>query len=189
LAKKSILKRGFKANAERLATKFRENLNIHPCAPLCALKLAKHLTIPIYSAIDFITSPEELDILSSKNGHDCEWSALTMTTKVGNQIIIYNPFHSSARQQSDLMHELAHIICNHKISNTQFDFDIPFGMRYFDEEQEEEAKYLGSALQLASPCLLWARKKNMSYDDIASYYTASKDMVIFRMNVTGIARR
>ena len=62
-------------------------------------------------------------------------------------------------------------------------------LREFDEVQEEEAKCLGAALQLAKPCLFWANKRSMSYEDIANYFNASKDMVTYRMNMTGIAKR
>lgn len=189
MAEKSILKRGFKSNAERLAKEYRNNLKIHPCGFLCAFKLAEYLNIPIFSAKDFISDPNELCLLSGENGIECEWSALTMTTKNNTQIIIHNPYHSIGRQQSDLMHELAHIICNHTRSKSDYNFEIPFGMRHFDELQEEEAKCLGSTLQLATPCLLWAKKKNMTNESIASHFKASIEMVIYRMNITGVSKR
>lgn len=189
MAAKSILKRGFKADAERLAKQYRESMNIHPCAPLCAFKLAEHLKIPVFAATDFVSLPREIELLSSNNGSNSGWSALTMLTEAGNRIIIYNPFHSAARQQSDLMHELAHIIRNHEHSQKSYDFEIPFGMREFNELQEEEAKCLGATLQLAKPCLLWATKRKMANEKIAEYFNASMDMVIYRMNMTGIAKR
>ena len=189
LSAKSILKRGFKSNAEKLAKQFRENLDIHPCAPLCAFKLAEYLDIPVYPATDFLSLTEDINQLSGSDGTDCEWSALTMTTKVGNKIIIHNPFHSKVRQQSNIMHELAHHICKHVRYQEVYDFEIPFGMRHFDELQEEEAKCLGSTLLLPTPCLLWARKNRMTKEAIGNYFSASKDMVIYRMNMTGIYKQ
>lgn len=189
LATKSVLKRGFKANAEKLAKQYRGNLNIHPCAPLCAFKLAEHLQVPVFSATEFLKLSDEINLLSGTNGSDCGWSALTMLIKAGNRIIIHNPFHSVARQQSDMMHEVAHIICEHEHGQKDYDFDIPFGMREFNELQEEEAKCLGSTLQLATPCLLWANKRSMTTEAIAAHFNASTDMVTYRMNMTGIAKR
>lgn len=186
---KSILKRGFKAEAERLAKQYRQELNIHPCHPLCAFKLASHLKTPIYDAKEFVGESDDIKLLAGSNGKSCEWSALTMITKSGNRIIIHNPFNSVARQQSDLMHELAHIICKHERNQKEYDFEIPFGMREFNEEQEEEAKCLGSILQLSTPCLLWAKKRKMTIWEIAEYFNASNEMVTYRMNITGIARR
>lgn len=149
------LKRGFKANAERLAKQYREDLNIHPCDALNAFKLADHLKVPVFKATQFLKLPYEIEWLSN----NCEWSALTMLNFEGTNIILHNPFHSDVRQQSDLMHELAHIICQHQHAATLHGNPLPFGMREYDREKEEEAKCLGSILQLATPCLLWSRKK------------------------------
>jgi Zn-dependent peptidase ImmA (M78 family) len=182
---KNILERGFKADAERQAIYYREALSIHPCAPLCAFKLAKHLKISIYSALEFPITSNEIGILKGSNGLGNEWSALTMITKLGNQIIIHNPFHSSARQQSNIMHELAHILCKHEHPKVS-DIRIPVGIRHFNELHEEEAKHLGATLQLAKPCLLWAKKHNMNNDEIAAYFNASNEMVNFRLNSTGL---
>ena len=188
LASKSILKHGFKAKAERLAKEYREQLSIHPCAPLCAFKLATHLQVPVYDIQEFDLTPKEISILSGSNGINSAWSALTMPTEKGNRIIIHNTFHSSARQQSNVMHEIAHIICNHEITTTDFDFEIPDEMRVYNELYEEEAKWLGATLQLAAPCLLWSKKRNMSNEEIANHFNASLEMVNYRMNTTGIAK-
>lgn len=186
---KSILKRGFKTQAERLAKQYREELNIHACGALCAFKLSEHLGVPTYKATDFVNQPHEINSLSGVNSKYSEWSALTMITKLGNRIIIYNPFHTFARQQSDIMHEVSHIICKHERKEKALDFEIPFGLREFDKEQEEEANCLGSTLQLATPCLLWASKRSMSIDEIAAHFNASPEMVNYRMNIVGINRR
>jgi Zn-dependent peptidase ImmA (M78 family) len=186
LASPSILKRGFKAKAEKIATECRENLNIHPCAPLCAFKLAKYLNVGVYSATEFLKEPSEIKKLQGKGSEDYGWSALTMVTKLGNRIIIHNNFNSASRQQSDIMHEIAHIICEHKAKELSKEFNLPLGMRDFDKLQEEEAIYLGATLQLSRPCLLWAKKRNMTNEEIASYFNASIEMVNFRMGMTGV---
>ncbi len=188
MATKVKLRHGFKANAEKLAKEYREELNIHPCAPLCAFKLADHLSISYYKATEFISSPEHIRLASGADGETCEWSALTMVTEAGNQIIIYNHFHSEARQQSDVMHELAHIICKHDHEQINHDSELPLGLRSYNPVQEEEAKCLGSTLQLAKPCLFWARKRNMPYDEIAAHFNASVEMVTYRMNISGLAK-
>lgn len=185
LAPKSILKRGFKAKSERLAKQYREELKIHPCGALCAFKLAEHLSIPIHPATKFLTLENEIEWLSN----NCEWSALTMPNFESMKLILHNPFHSNARQQSDLMHELAHIICEHKHEEVYHETPLPIGMRNYNSEEEEEAKCLGSTLQLATPCLLWANKKVLTTEAIAEHFNASIQMVIYRMNMTGISKR
>lgn len=187
MAKKNTpFKRGFKSKAEKIADEYRKVLDIHACAPLCAFKLAEHLKIPIYSATEFLELAECESILKGENGKPSEWSALTMETKQKNQIIIHNPFNSIVRQQSDIMHELAHIICKHERNQQDYPFPIPFGMQGYDEQQEEEAKFLGGALQISKPCLFWARKNQVEIEQIASKYNASIEMVRYRMNITGL---
>lgn len=179
-----LFKRGFKTNAEKLSISYREQLKLKAWEPICAFKLAEYLKISFYKATDFISSESEIETLKQS-----EWSALTMITKIGNRIIIFNPFHSQQRQQSDMMHELAHIVCEHKRDNEKYDFEIPFGMHVFDEIQEEEAKYLGATLQLSKACLFWSNKRSLTYEEIALKFNSSTEMVRYRMNMTGIAKR
>jgi len=180
---KAQFKRGFKAKAEKLSVDFREKLKLKPWEPLCAYKLAEYLNISLYPVTEFLN--EDADIKTLKLG---EWSALTMITQAKNRIIINNPFNSPQRQQSDLMHELAHIICNHKRDHEKYDFNIPFGMHEYDEIQENEAIFLGGALQLSKACLFWSLKRDLTFDEIANTFNSSRDMVNYRMNVTGIGK-
>lgn len=178
MASTSILQRGFKAKAERIATECRENLGIHACAPLCAFKFAKYLNVDVYDMTELLEGETEIE----------GWSALTMITKKGNRIIIHNNFHTPFRQQSNIMHEIAHILCEHKIKELPQGVNLPFGMRDFDKLQEEEAIYLGATLQLSRPCLLWAKKRNMTNEEIAHHFNCSVEMVKFRMSTTGVSK-
>lgn len=87
------------------------------------------------------------------------------------------------------MHELAHIICGHKHEVSDYGFNIPIGMREYNEIHEEEAKWLGATLQLSKPCLLWARKYNKSNEEVAKIFNCSVEMVIYRMRVTNIGKK
>jgi len=185
LASKSILERGFKTKAEKIAIECKEKLNLHPCAPICAFKLAEHLKVKIFNPTEFSLSEEEIIKLT---GEDSGWSALTMETKQGNRIIIHNNNHTLARQQSNIMHEIAHILCNHQIEDKYTDMNLPFGMRDFNKLQEEEAICLGSTIQLSKPSLQWALKRNMSPAQIAVHFDASIEMVNFRLRMTGLHR-
>jgi Zn-dependent peptidase ImmA (M78 family) len=183
LSNNKLLKRGFKSKAEKLSISLRDQLSLKAWEPICAFKLAENLKIPFYKATEFVSTENEIETLKRN-----EWSALTMETKMGNQIIIFNPFHSNQRQQSNIMHELAHILCEHKRNTEKYDFAIPFGMHEFDEIQEEEAICLGATLQLPKACLFWSIKRNLTNEEIALRFNSSTEMVRYRMNITGIAK-
>lgn len=185
----SILKRGFKAQAERLAVEYRGKLGLGPAEPLCAFKLAEYMGIEIFKATDFLKSDDEVTRLSGTGENDCGWSALTMKVASGNTIIIHNAFHTPARQQSNIMHELAHIICEHSLKGLTHNVPLPIGMREYDKLQEEEAICLGATLQINKPALMWAMNKNMSDAQIATHFNASEQMVAYRKRLSGAEKQ
>ncbi len=189
MAKTSLLPRGFKAKAERTALEFREKLELDKHAPLCGFKLAEHLSIPVHTPDQIFPPGTNLNDLVGTKSKDQGWSALTMVTGNNNKIIIHNHLHAPTRQQSNLMHELAHLICDHKHPETIHNIKLPFFMRDYDKQQEEEANYLGSALQITREGLLWALKKRMEIAEIAEHYNASEKMVTLRINSTGVKRQ
>lgn len=186
MAKKSYLKRGFKAQAERISTGLREELGLESISPLCAFDLASHLGVEVISPGSLGLNPKELKILMGTRTAGSGWSALTLKNKQGKRIIIHNTFSSEARQQSDLMHELAHIICGHEFVQLE-GYVLPDYMRYYDRYQEAQAEYLGGCLQLPRESLVWAiASERMTKQQIAEKYLASEQMVNFRINSTGI---
>lgn len=187
-ASDSVFVRGFKTKAENLAVEYRQKLSIHPCAPLPWQKLADFLNVPVFCVSNIIEDENDLKLIMGE-GISGGFSAVRLKNVDGDNIILHNGSHSPARQESNIMHELAHIICGHKVSDDFLDVSIALNMRYFNERQEEEAKFLGACLQIAKPGLLMAAKRKMSYQEIADHFNASIDMVKYRMRITGIEKR
>lgn len=186
--KKTIkFKRGFKKWSDDKTVELRKQLGLSAISPLCAFELCKHLNIPVFEPSQINGMPEEkLDILLN-SGKD-HWSAASIPLDDEKYLIIHNPKHSDERQQSNLMHELAHIICNHKVNINKSDGLFKF-LRNHDEEQEMEAEWFGACLQLPRPALIWALKRNMAIDEISQYFKASIEMVKYRINITGVKRQ
>jgi Zn-dependent peptidase ImmA (M78 family) len=87
------------------------------------------------------------------------------------------------------MHELAHIICEHKVSDEILNTGLIGFLRNHDVQQENEAEWLGSCLQLPRPALVWALKEKMNNGEIAEYFNASEEMVRYRINITGVNKQ
>ncbi len=180
--RKSILKRGFKAESERISQRLRTELDISVNEKLCGFVLAKHLGVKIFIPKELGFSGQEEKKLLLDSG----WSAFS-SNKKGQYFIIHNNSHSPERQQSNLMHELAHIICKHEISEEKK--NLPYFMRYYDPEQEAEAEYLGAVLQLPRDGLLYHLKNGETIHEIANHFGASVKMTSFRINKSGIKKQ
>lgn len=189
MAKVSLLVRGFKTKAEKTAIALRVELGLASTSPLCGFKLAEHLKVKVYTPPEIFPLGTNLDDLVGAENKDQGWSALTMKIATDDTIIIHNHLHAPPRQQSNLMHELAHILCDHKRDNPPENGVLNSLMRDYNPKQEEEAIYLGSALQITREGLLWALKKRMQEAEIAEHFNASPAMVLLRINTTGVKRQ
>jgi Zn-dependent peptidase ImmA (M78 family) len=186
MASKSLLRWGFKADAERISERIRDAMGISKFAPLDAFDLAKHLDVPVTGVKELQEdlTAENYSILRNPN----KFSAMWMPNENGDKVIIHNDFHSAKRQQSNLMHELAHVILEHKIPDKHAKLCHTLGLHYYNVEHEQEAKYLGGSLQITRPGLLWALK-NYTVEEISDHYNASVDMVNYRIRVTGVLKQ
>ena len=181
-------RKGFKTWADNITVDLRKQLGLYDTSPLSAFDLCKHLSIPIWQPSDVVGLPnEKLDELLNSGSEF--WSAATIPLDNGGHIIIHNPKHSPARQQSNLMHELAHILCEHKISEDIQKSGLASFLRCHNDNQEHEAEWLGACLQLPRPALIWALKRNMTIEQISESYYSSIEMTKFRVNITGAKKQ
>ncbi len=181
--KENLFKRGFKAEAERISAQAREDLDLAHHEPLCPVNFAQSLSVILLNLQEIPVKKEVLDYLLSSGRS--EWFAFTLTfdSKV---VIVRNPTHSKARQSSDLMHELAHIICGHEPSKIVHNPGVGIPCREHDEQSEAEAGWLGGCLLLPRVALLHQRKEGMNDSEIMDLYSVSGDLLRYRRNVTGL---
>ncbi len=181
------MRHGFKTWAERQAIGLRRALDLPPHAPLPAARLAAHLGITI-------VGPDRIPGLTVKRIRQLlqvdpsGWSAVTISTD-GIVLIIHNTAHAPCRQESDLMHEQGHIICKHEPAQMVGLGNLPWALRTYDADQEEEAAWLGGCLQLPRESLLWALQCGMDDAMLVDHFGASIDMVRYRRQKTGVDRQ
>jgi Zn-dependent peptidase ImmA (M78 family) len=182
----TVLRRGFKAEAERIAIAMREEIGLSAHDALPAAALAKHLEIRIMTPDEIPGMDSQLrkTLLEDYKGN---WSA-GIYIKNNRKYILHNPTHSSARQESNLMHELAHALCGHELkelATVLTNCIIP--LRDYDVVQEAEAECLGGCLQLPQKALIHhVHYKKKDHSEIAQLFNASIKMVSFRISTTGI---
>jgi len=176
---------GFKAKAERIGEEYRAKCNVSKFSPLNAFLLSKKLNVDYYTPTDIFQSnyAEQLGILKT---HDSDFHALYLKLPNEKKIIVYNDCHSMARQQSSIMHEIAHIILEHKIPDEALKLMLLYNLPYINNEHEEEARFLGGCLQLTKPSLLWARKEKWTDIQVAEKYFCSVEMVQYRKKCLGL---
>lgn len=177
------LRRGFKSEAERFATRLRHELGLQPHDRLDPRVLAKHRGIEVVDA-DELVSRRELEELERLQAY--AFSAATFEIS-GRKFIVVSPLHPRGRQNSDVAHELAHIILDHNLSEVREVSGQPF--RTCRPDEEEEATAFGGTLLLPRPLLLSAARRNASIEQIANENQVTIDMARYRYNTTGVARQ
>ncbi len=181
------MRRGFKAWAENLSVQQRNILGLKSVSQLPARLLAEKLNVCILCPTDIpgITPDVVNQLLFSD---PASWSAMTFSRN-GSIVLIHNSTHTLRRQESDIMHELAHILCKHQPTQLLQLTTQSFTLRSFDSVQESEAAWLGGCLQIPRVALLWAIRHGMDNRAIVNYFGASNDLVRYRRQVTGIDRQ
>ena len=164
---------------EAIATQQRNTLNFKAFEPLPAKVLVKHFKATLFTAEAVPNA--ELEAIKLLNNND-DWSAGIIS--LDPLWIVYNSRHTPARQQSDLMHEFAHVILRHEMVQ----YDAKTGLPLRKKQYEDEAVYLGGCLQIPRRGLLWAKQKQMTISQIALHFDASEEMVKFRSNVIGFSQ-
>jgi Zn-dependent peptidase ImmA (M78 family) len=177
------MQHGFKTRAEKIACEFRTKLGLAIHSPLPAKKLLDHLGVLVFQPVEIPGLRKEV-VHEMQNGSSQHWSAVTIHDFQGHPFVIHNPDHAPTRQESDLMHEAAHIICKHPPGKIVKLGELNF--RSYDEECEEQAKWLGGCLQITRRGLLWAIGRSMTQEQMCEHFCASEAIVRYRRNMTGV---
>lgn len=178
------LERGFKSWAERVSVGFRRDLGLKPSDPLSPKVLSDFLSVKLLTPNDIPGLPTEYTqqlLVTDKHG----WSALSLVVNE-HFLVIYNPVHSNGRISSDIMHELAHIIRGHEPTRLIMSSDGGMALRTFDQQQEDEANWLGGCLLLPRDALLAIKNNQLPETQACSTYGVSKVLLTFRLNMSGV---
>lgn len=175
------MRRGFKAESERVADALRVDLRVGAREPMLAEALAEHLGLEVRSAGDLVSLErlEEIERLQPGAFSAC-------TFEIGpRRVIVWNPLSTAARTQSDIAHEVSHVLLKHEVKRLERVGSFTFFS--CDPEEEQEANWLAGCLLL--PRSLLTRVGRMPPDDIASQFGLSREMVNYRLRATGIIRQ
>ena len=181
-----MFKRGFKTWCENASLDVRRRLNLKAVDPVdlkeLALKLGAKIVYP-----ENVPGFDRAALRTLTQSDPDSWSALTI--KSGEQVVIVlNSTHSSARQMSDLAHELSHLLIGHESSAMSMSKDGLL-LTTFDRQQEDEAAWLAGCLLLPREACLHVGRRRIDARIIARQYGISQDMLKFRLQVTGANRQ
>lgn len=177
------MRRGFKAEAEDISREIRAELGLGALAPLDVWRVAQHLEIPLITLRPYEAfEPEAIRHFTSVESG--AFSAMTLSDG-SRRVIIYNDAHARTRQASDLAHEIAHALLQHRPHAALDDR----GCRVWSAVYEEEADWLGGALLVPADAAVNIARLKTPLMTAASTYGVSPQMMQYRMNVTGAVRR
>ena len=180
------MRRGFKAESERLATSVRASLGLGALAKLDPWAYAESLGAYVLGADELDLAPQHAAQLLERDPDS--WSGMTLAED-GMLLIVLNSAQSRRRQASTLMHELAHSILDHTPASVQVS---PAGLVLlsdYSDEQEEEADWLGGALLLPEAALMHHRSAGKSVSEIARHFGVSDDLCHWRCRMSGVEKR
>jgi Zn-dependent peptidase ImmA (M78 family) len=179
------LRRGFKAEAERVGTEIRRELSLTPTCRLDPLSLAEHLGIPVFRIEDCFKYSKELTLLKHLlQGEPDSFSAITILDG-GRRIIIHNESHAVTRQANDIVHEIAHCILEHPPSPVA----DHSGCRCWNRTLEDEANWLAGTLLVPRQGALALAWQRLTLAEIADNFGVSEPLCRWRIHQTGIARQ
>jgi Zn-dependent peptidase ImmA (M78 family) len=178
-----MFKRGFKSWCDQTAEAIRRQRGMQAWEPLSARSLAEDLKAVVITPRDLPMLSPEICLRLLRNHNDI-WSAITISSDP--PLIVYNPEHSPGRQNSDLMHELAHLLLEHVPGTVYIDPKSKLVLRHHDRDQEDQANWLAGCLLLPRAALVKIKQAQWPNEEVCKHYLVSSKMLIYRMNTSGV---
>lgn len=178
-----MFERGFKTWCEHLSLQKRKELGLRSNDPLNPRALAENLGITVWTIDDIPGIAEQTKKVLMED--DSGWSGVTICTEEKN-LIILNPKHSIGRQASDLMHELAHHLLDHRPNPVDVSTHGILMLHNYDKKQEDEADWLASCLLLPREALVHIKRRLPDSEVAAKHYGVSHAMLKYRLAISGV---
>lgn len=167
-------RRGFKAEANRIAVKIRVQMGLNARAPIDPVKICELFDIRLLKLSDL--NPESCSFLEHENS---VFSAVTVPC--GAEIaIVHNDSHHPYRQRSNICHELAHCFLGHQSTPPL----TPTGERARDGGVEAEANFLAGALLITNEAAIHIVSNGL-VGAAQRVYGVSQPMLEFRLRISG----
>ena len=167
-------RRGFKAEAERIAVEVRRRIGQGAADRLDVEALCHHLDVRLIKMSDL---PCDCSIFKGIGGGS--FSAVTVPRGL-QTAIVHNDTHHPHRQRSNICHELAHCFLGHK-AVASLDEN---GERIYDSGIEAEANFLGGALLLPHEAAMYVLLNGLR-SHATNIFGISKLMLDFRLRASG----
>jgi IrrE N-terminal-like domain len=175
------VRRGFKAQAERLASSIRADMGLGPAEPVRAVTIAEHLGVEVRPA-DQLVDRSRLQELQDLQFD--AFSGATFRLPSGRFVVVSNPLNDPGRSNSDIAHEISHIVLEHPARTVE----RVGGLNFFtcDAEEEQEANWLAGCLLLPQPLLVKEARTGATAQDLAKRHEVSEQMATWRLNASGV---
>ncbi len=168
-------RRGFKAEANRIALRVREGMGLSAIAPIDPIAICERYEIKLIKLSDLNPNCPLL-----RNNSD--FSAVTVPC--GRETaIVHNDKHHLYRQRSNICHELAHSFLGHKCTPPLRDD----GARSHDGGIEAEANFLAGVLLISNEAANYIVSEGLA-SQAQHIYGVSSAMLTYRLRISGAHR-
>jgi Zn-dependent peptidase ImmA (M78 family) len=180
------VRRGFKAEAKRLALEVRAELRLSAHRALDPYELAEQWGVPVLSLSEIVQhSPDLLPAFHHFTEVKPEVFSAAVIPHGTGRIIIENCSHDLARRTSTLAHEMSHVILEHKFTTLLRTSENSGKCRESDHDQEDEAAELSGELLIP-----FEAARRLAYHDtpdetVAERFGVSLKFARWRMSATG----
>jgi hypothetical protein len=167
-------RRGFKAEANRIALRVRAQMGLSEIAPIDPAAVCAHFEIQLLRL-----SEVQPDSPFLQDAHNSAFSAVIVPCGL-KMAIVHNDTHHKHRQWSNICHELAHCFLGHKSTPPL----LSDGNRYRDSTVEEEANFLAGTLLLPNEVAVYLVESGL-LPQAQRLYGISKPMLTYRLRISG----
>ena len=167
-------RRGFKADANRVAIRIRERMGLAAIDPIEPSEICEFMEIELIAL-----SKLECDATPFLGDDRSCFSAVTVPR--GMRIaIVHNDSHHRYRQRSNVCHELAHCFLGHEHAPPLTET----GERFHDGGVEAEANFLAGALLLPNEAAIHVVRNGL-VTVAQDIYGVSRPMLDYRLRISG----